>query len=660
MPLLPLRNNNPDKYYPVPEPTITPAIKPAEAVAAKPKVSRPVITKDDPSMPPTVWSKAKVINPLQTMVDTQPAVNPVKPEPTVAPKVEEAPVNLSALEQVTGFTPEVPLKSTGFKDKAEIMQIQQKLRDAGHDLGKYGAKGDGVDGIVGSRTKAAIDSYNSNISTPGITFTPPERYGVGARDVKEDQCATYALAEINRISNTKLSDDEFAKKTGLGTDAWNISKSVIARGGELVEDRLAGKFGQPKVGDVVSIYTGGSSDFQGAADKEGDGNSHTGFITKVWDGGYEIDHNVHQSEVDDKNNFVFDEKGKKKYKGKAYRNTVDADGNISGWEGMQVRKITRPNYSALATRPSVYDKDIQLVDNTKDPVASEIVTMFNTNKKKFADKFKLDEDENIALAKAALGIINQESKFGKAFQEEALRAQAASTLLLPPGIKDVASKVIGTNTQKLREGATEIYKKAKSAILPGDEYGKNEETSKGLGRIKYQMNFSPEEIKYLQSEFGLDKPDDAKGSFVFTLAILNKNYSKFLGEGKSKEEALYRAIAQHNSPSKAKSVGQYAPGTGKDYAANYDIDFTNKVIQHSLKFPVTKGGKQLGSLMEKLATNDMVAANTAKIKSLAHKTDITQPKLASVERPKVIKRARKGGIINPHKQQYKIDYAKKL
>ncbi len=45
----------------------------------------------------------------------------------------------------------------------EVVKIQQKLKDLGYDLGPYGPKRDGVDGIIGPYTKAAMDAYQKGI-----------------------------------------------------------------------------------------------------------------------------------------------------------------------------------------------------------------------------------------------------------------------------------------------------------------------------------------------------------------------------------------------------------------------------------------------------------------------------------------------------------------
>ena len=50
----------------------------------------------------------------------------------------------------------------------EIVKTQEKLRDLGYDLGPYGPNGDGVDGIIGPYTQAAIDAYAKGIDPKNV------------------------------------------------------------------------------------------------------------------------------------------------------------------------------------------------------------------------------------------------------------------------------------------------------------------------------------------------------------------------------------------------------------------------------------------------------------------------------------------------------------
>jgi hypothetical protein len=48
------------------------------------------------------------------------------------------------------------------QSKSEVMQVQQRLKDCFNaDLGKSGPNKDGVDGICGEKTKAAIEKHTN-------------------------------------------------------------------------------------------------------------------------------------------------------------------------------------------------------------------------------------------------------------------------------------------------------------------------------------------------------------------------------------------------------------------------------------------------------------------------------------------------------------------
>jgi peptidoglycan hydrolase-like protein with peptidoglycan-binding domain len=60
--------------------------------------------------------------------------------------------------------PAEPLAISNTKDNNSVIALQQKLNNAGYSLGNYGAKGDGVDGIYGTKTREAQKAYNAGIS----------------------------------------------------------------------------------------------------------------------------------------------------------------------------------------------------------------------------------------------------------------------------------------------------------------------------------------------------------------------------------------------------------------------------------------------------------------------------------------------------------------
>lgn len=53
----------------------------------------------------------------------------------------------------------------------KVIELQELLKSKGYDLGPYGPKGDGVDGIMGPYTQAAKDAYDNGI--PPAQAKPP-------------------------------------------------------------------------------------------------------------------------------------------------------------------------------------------------------------------------------------------------------------------------------------------------------------------------------------------------------------------------------------------------------------------------------------------------------------------------------------------------------
>jgi hypothetical protein len=128
----------------------------------------------------------------------------------------------------------------------------------------------------------------------GIKFSYTQRPKEGNKCV-EPQCSQYAQMELYRRSGVvDASPEQFLKGIGFQGNAWQVSDNIVKNNGSLIFDRN-NNIAQPvKVGDVVSIYTGGGSNYLDRANKEGDGNSHVGFISKVYpDDSYDVENNNH-------------------------------------------------------------------------------------------------------------------------------------------------------------------------------------------------------------------------------------------------------------------------------------------------------------------------------------------------------------------------------
>jgi len=461
------------------------------------------------------------------------------------------------------------------KSKADIMKVQELLK-IDYDLGKYGKNKDGVDGYLGKMTKHAIEEYNKSLSNKVERFTIIKGNNV---ECKEDQCAAFVQGELHRAINSDVSIDDFINKLGIKGDAWNISKNIIKNGGELIfnaKDNVDRSGIKRQKGDVVSMYTGGRSNYQDQANEKGDGNTHTGFISKVYDdGSYDVQHNVHSVKglgIDGV-----------KYTGHKYTNHVTAKGIMEGkYAGFVINKITRPKYENIDIKDVSINKENVIVDNGNRKASSSVVSYFNDNKEQLAKSLKTTEEETMMFATAALGIIEQESKFGESDKFIAGRETYETTVTMAKGLK---------------------------AAFTEKEYGKDIEASQSLARVKIDMNFDKFNKQDIKNLIG-DDIDNDNGALVMTMKILHTNYKKALRKGYSEKEALYRAIAAHNSPRKA------FDNKKGSYASRYDIDYANKVLLNATSFKIKNRENEMNTKIDEILNDDKILSNISKIKSV--------------------------------------------
>lgn len=77
-----------------------------------------------------------------------------------------------------------------------IVKIQQDLKAKGYDLGTTGANRDGVDGVMGPKTRAAVEADKAKsagtTTQPASTTTTPDNLGINSPDFKTRMAADYA------------------------------------------------------------------------------------------------------------------------------------------------------------------------------------------------------------------------------------------------------------------------------------------------------------------------------------------------------------------------------------------------------------------------------------------------------------------------------------
>jgi hypothetical protein len=490
---------------------------------------------------------------------------------------------------------DIDLKLSDFKNRDQVKKLQSFLVEKGYNLNPEGKfENSGIDGKAGKVTLKAIQQYNQNLSNSGYSSIKEGNGLLGK--CTESQCSEYSQNELFRNLQPNVSREEWNAKTGIMGDAWNIGKNIISKGGQEVKPK------QVQPGDVITVYTHGISPFQKEADAAGTGTTHVGIVDKVNpDGSYYILHNLHKGSK---------EEG---FEGREYRDLVKAN-EIQGHSSpYTVKHIFRPNYGAVENgEKKIVREDLAIklnpkkaailstgdYDNfftsasAKSKLENSFIKPLNDkkNKKVISKVFNLGDDEYNSLAKASLGILGQESAFGT--------NQNYTT-----GFKQVkanGAKVLGTLLGK--EGTNLVNS------TPLGKIAKRDEVSKGAGQLKYETNFGKDDV----TELGITKDNFSEEDKVSltTMYKLSKDYKKFLDKGFSKKDAIYRAITTYNS-----TMGRVVNGKKiEDWAKDYDVDYTNKVLNYSNMFDVSDTKKSYKTTSDSLLLQKNVAKWRASLK----------------------------------------------
>lgn len=462
-----------------------------------------------------------------------------------------------------------PIEALNPKNEKEVLKAQKFLYSKGYNLNPEGKfKNHGIDGKLGKATQSAISQYNKSLSEP--TYTTYKKGEGFLGYCTEGQCSEFVQNENFRNLKPNIPRQKFNELTGLSGDAWIIGKNIEKAGGQKVP------INRVKEGDVITLFTGGSSPYLSQAKKAGTDATHTAIVDQVNpDGSYYILHNVH--EIDKVQSTL---KGSPQWRGREYRNLVK-NGQIVGDTniGFIVRDAYRPNYKEVKNfekkvkvrddvrltikqdklkKLETYNKSYTAVDINNN-VNTYLKSLNNTDSKKTISlKHGLSESDYQSISKVALGIIGQETSFGTSDKADVKR--------------------VGAEVREFFGGT---------------------EASRGDAQVKYETNYGKGDL----NELGINKDNftDTDKMPLVVVDIIANHYKYFIKKGESKEKALYKAVEKYNRGKSTKS------------SDNYGSDYVNKVLNFANYFDVVdRKGESYKTIQDDLITEDNVVKKKIK------------------------------------------------
>ena len=451
--------------------------------------------------------------------------------------------------------------------KKEIEVLQRTLLEEGYDLGNYGSKRDGVDGIVGDMTLQAIDDYNAkdrffvleedadivkyqqNLEKQGLFkgidnttgFTDNSVFSVNESSTCSTEfCTAYVGQEITKaIGSGEDEDDDRGGRQSLDAygDAWTFNERIVNSGGKelfsifesekpnlkgvgeidsYLEARLEST---PKIdwkklrkGDTVNIYYPGSS-FTEQAYREGTKyfTSHAGIIKEGKNGELFVEHNI---------GGTLSKQNLEKFANGEYKNNAGRN--------MRITAAVRPDYKDLKKKPKETTEKASEKDINTYTKKSNITTEESPLLKEGHITFAKTIDDNREELKSDIGIGDKEfTNLSKA-------------------IRAIAWKDSYYNQD--RDGASDNLRDMAGEVR---EFFGGTEKSRGLTNMKDEKNLTETlRGKYIKGKG--DNLEDPKESAIPSFYALASRYkylkdlSKFENISVSREELSKLAMLGWN------------------------------------------------------------------------------------------------------------------
>ena len=523
--------------------------------------------------------------------------------PTTSPGVFAPPTATTATEEEIVEEPIVKkeepiIKSPAPVNKGKVVPpakdnsvkaLQLKLKNAGYDLGKSGPSGDGVDGVMGNKTKVALEAFNAGIPANKIKVADPKKpikgqtknYTVNTNlkdgylpylDKGEETCVKGKGCSANVSIKMGSLLGNITDKSLWANDAWFNKSEVLNKGGDLIYENKERDYTKmqkvPKdvwnklqVGDYVQLNrkdTASSAKFA-AQTKPGlknEGIEHLGFVVgKDKDGTPLI---WHGSET-----------------GKAYVQRIDEplalhDENIiTGTNNFtyQVASIVRS--------PHLKDKDLSGLQETAyyspldtkkklvpkkgaTPLQSEAVNIINKSVGQFKNIGYKQDDVNYVSQILIGGIMSNETKGGES--NKRIPKEIAATIW---------KNYLGQGNFEGDEASIGYYQ-----LKPNLNFKNKDGSLNTLGKKLEKLGMSVDDIG------SFDIKSQTKAGTLLLLDAYSqlkkdKNFNPKTGLYKNKIPASYILAKSWQA-----GAGWYKKDKYKKYLNNFDVDYSNNALKN--------------------------------------------------------------------------------
>jgi hypothetical protein len=545
-----------------------------------------------PTVPTMQQSQSPVVTPMLApdMMPTGDLVAPpVVTEPVVATTVQQPAtlVNTPVVDQPTLTKKEVEkIAMPKIEQSGDVKAIQKKLVAAGYNIGASGPSRDGVDGIMGNRTKMALDAFNSGIPPSKVKTIEPKKQsqstkytvnknlGVGYlpyldKGEGEEVCVEGKGCSFN--VSVKMSNllGEIADGDIWANDAWFNKSDVLNKGGDLIyettERDMAKMPKVPKdvyaklqVGDYVQLNrmntkTSGEFASETKGGLENENVEHLGFVVgKDKDGTPLI---WHASE-----------------KGKAFIKRLDEPISLDDHD----KSVFTYQVASIVRSPSLKNADLSGLQNTGyystvDPklklVAGKTATerqkqatgVINNNVRNIKNLGYSQEDTNFVGQILVGGIMQNESSGGES--NKRIPKQVAAT---------VYKDVLGQGAFEGDEASIGYYQ-----MKPTLNFVNKDGSLNALGKKLEKLGVDPKDI----GTFDIEAQTKAGA------IILLDNYEKLK---KDKDFNVKTGLYKGKIPASYILAKSWQAGSDwykrekyQKYINNFDIDYSNNVLKQA-------------------------------------------------------------------------------